>query len=60
MATWNEEFRRLSDIHRQEWQKFIHGEYNQQAVRSSMDDANEMIRRWESAQRADRDDEISV
>jgi len=58
MATWNEEFKRLSDIHREEWKKFLQGEYNQQTVRSSMENADEMIRRWEMAQRPDRDQEI--
>ena len=45
MATWREEFTRLSDIHGKEWQKFIQGENNQQAVCNSMDGVAEMLRR---------------
>ena len=60
MVTWREEFTRLSDIHAEEWQKFIHGENNQQAVRKSMDDVAEILRRWEAARCPDREEEISV
>ncbi len=60
MATWREEFTRLSDIHGEEWQKFIHGENNQQAVRNSMDDVAEILRRWEAAGCPDREEEISI
>ena len=60
MATWREEFTRLSDIHREEWQKFIHGENNQQAVRNSMDDVAEMLRRWEMAGCPNRKEEIYI
>jgi len=42
------------------WQKFIHGENNQQAVRNSMDDVAEILRRWEAAGCPDREEEISV
>ena len=59
MATWREEFTRLSDIHYEEWQKFIHGDNNQQAVRNSMDDVAEILNRWESAGCPDREEEIS-
>ncbi len=59
MATWREEFTRLSDIHREEWQKFVHGENNQQAVSNSMDDVAEILRRWEAAGCPNREEEIS-
>lgn len=58
MATWREEFTRLSDIHGEEWQKFIHGENNRQAVCNSMDDIAEILRRWEAAGCPDREEEI--
>ena len=60
MATWRQEFTRLSDIRGAEWQKFVHGENNQYAVRGSMDDVAEMLRRWEAAGCPDREEEISV
>ena len=60
MATWREEFTRLSDIHRQEWQKFVRGENNQHGVRNSMDGVAEILRRWEAAGCPDREEEISV
>jgi hypothetical protein len=60
MATWREEFTRLSDIHREEWHKFIHGENNQQAVRNSMDDVAEILRRWEAAGCPNREKEIYI
>ena len=58
MATWREEFTRLSDIHGKTWQKFIHGENNQQAVRNSMDAVAEILRRWEAAGCPDREQEM--
>ncbi len=60
MATWREEFTRLSDLHGQEWQKFVQGENNQQAVRNSLDGVAEILRRWEAAGYPDREEEISV
>ncbi len=60
MVMWRDEFARLSDLHREEWQKFIQGENNQQSVRNSMDDAAEIIRRWEAAGCPDRDEEIYI
>ena len=60
MATWREEFTRLSDIHDEEWQKFIHGENNQHAVRNFMDGVAEILRRWEAAGCPDREEEISI
>ncbi|MFB3083217.1 MAG: hypothetical protein ACE1Z4_07145 [Gammaproteobacteria bacterium] len=60
MATWRNEFTRLSDLHREEWQKFIHGENNQPAARNSMDDVAEILRRWEAAGCPDREEEISI
>ena len=60
MATWREEFTRLADKHHKEWQKFIHGENNQQAVRNSMDDVAEILRRWEAAGCPDREEEIYI
>jgi len=60
MATWREEFTRLSDIRRQEWQKFVHGDNNQHGVCNSMDDITETLRRWEAAGCPDREEEISV
>ncbi len=60
MVTWREEFTRLSDIHDEEWQKFIHGENNQHAVRNSMDGVAEILRRWEAAGCPDREEEISI
>jgi len=60
MATWREEFTRLSDIRRQEWQNFVRGENNQHRVCNSMDDITETLRRWEAAGCPDREEEISV
>jgi len=60
MATWREEFTRLSNIHDEEWQKFIHDENNQHAVRNSMDGIAEIPRRWEVAGCPDREEEISI
>ena len=60
MGTWREEFTRLPDIHHDEWQKFIHGENNQQANRNSMDDVAEILRRWEAAGCPDREEEFSI
>ena len=60
MATWRNEFTRLSDLHREEWQKFIHGEKNQPAVRNSMDDVAEILRRWEAVGCPDREEEFSI
>ena len=60
MATWRNEFTRLSDLHREEWQKFIPGENNQPAVRNSMDDVAEILRRWEAAGCPDREEEFSI
>jgi len=60
VATWREEFTRLADKHHEEWQKFIHGENNQQAVRKSMDDVAEVLRRWEAAGCLDREEEIYI
>ncbi len=59
MATWRQEFTRLSDIHHKEWQKFVHGGNNQQAVRNSMDGIAEILRRWEAEGCPDREGEIS-
>ncbi len=58
VATWREEFTRLSDIHREEWQKFIHGKNNQHAVRNSKDDVAEILRLWEAAGCPDREEVI--
>jgi len=58
--TWREEFTRLSDIHSEAWQKFIHGENNQQTVRNSMDGVAEILRRWEAAGCLDREEKISI
>ncbi len=58
MATWREEFTRLSDIHGETWQKFIHGENNQQAVHNSMDAVAEILRRWEAAGCPNREQEM--
>lgn len=60
MVTWREEFTRLSDIHHDEWRKFVHCENNQQAVVNSMDDVAEILRRWEAVGCPDREDEISI
>ena len=60
MATWREEFTRLSDIRGVEWQKFVGGENNQHGVRNSMDGVAEILRRWEAAGCPDREEEISV
>ncbi len=60
MVTWRKEFTRLSDIRGQEWQKSVHGENNQHAVRNSMDDVAEILKRWEAAGRPDREEEISI
>jgi len=60
VTMWHEEFTRLSDIHGQEWQKFVHGENNQQAVCNSMDDVAEILRRWEAAGCPDREEEIYI
>jgi hypothetical protein len=46
--------------HGEEWQKFIYGENNQQAVRNSMDDVAEILRRWEAAGCPDREKEIYI
>ena len=58
MATWREEFTRLSDIHGETWQNFIHGENNQQAVRNSMDAVAEILRRWEAEGCPNREQEM--
>jgi len=60
MVTRREEFTRLSDIHDEEWQKFIRSENNQHAVRNSMDGVAEILRRWEAAGCPDREEEISI
>ena len=60
MAKWQEEITRLSDIHGEEWQKLIHGENNQQAIRNSMHDVAEILKRWEAAVRPDREEEILI
>jgi len=60
VATWREEFTRLSDIHAEKWQKFVHGENNQQAVCNSMGDVAEILRRWEAAGCPDREEEIYI
>ena len=60
MATWREEFTRLSDIQGAEWQKFIQGEHSQQAVRNSMDGVAEILKRWEAAGCPDREEEIYI
>jgi len=60
VATWREEFTRLADKHDNEWQKFIHGENNQQAVRNSIDGVAEILRRWEAAGCPDREEEIYI
>ena len=60
MPTWREEFARRSDKQGDEWQKFIHGENNQQAVRSSTDDVAQILRCWEAAGCPDREQEIPI
>jgi len=60
VAKWQEEITRLSDIHGEEWQKLIHGENNQQAIRKSMHDVAEILKRWEAAGRPDREEEILI
>ena len=60
MATWQEEITRLSDLHREEWQKFFHGENNQQVIRNSIHDIAEILKRWDAADRPDREEEISI
>jgi hypothetical protein len=60
MATWREEFTWLADTLHEQWQIFVHGENNQQAVRNAMDGLGEMLARWESAGCPDREEETSV
>ncbi len=58
MATWRQEFERLSAVEREEIGKWKGGANNTQVLRQAMDAVGELLRQYEQASSPDRDQEM--
>ena len=58
MATWRQEFERLSAIEREEVGKWKGGANNTQILRQAMEAVSELLRQYEQAGGPDRGQEI--
>ena len=58
MATWREEFKRLSDIEREAIEKWIAGEINSNAVINAAEATKALLIRYMATGEPDRDEEM--
>jgi hypothetical protein len=58
MATWRQEFERLSAVEREEIGRWKGGANNTQVLRQAMDAVSELLRQYEQASFPDRDQEM--
>ena len=58
MATWRQEFERLSAVEREKIGRWKGGANNTQVLRQAMDAVGELLRQYEQASFPDRDQEM--
>ena len=58
MATWQDEFIRLSELHRHEVEKWLEGASNANAVIDAGESERELLRRWLAASEPGRNEQV--
>jgi hypothetical protein len=58
MVTWQDEFIRLSELHRHEVERWLEGEHNTKLVVEAGEAEREFLRQWMSAGEPERNQKI--